>query len=190
MIFIQSFGRLSSIVLVAAIIIVLNMNAFWQSLYPVEFKEEVRTITSFVNVEQALIYAIITNESGFDPQVESKKGAVGLMQVMPATAEYIINQNKLSKTMLKDLNNPNVNIYLGSMYLLYLIKKYDENLVAAIAAYNAGPSNVNKWLESGAWDGQLITAKKIPFGETRHYVNRVFYYYKKYQKIYTNTNPL
>jgi soluble lytic murein transglycosylase len=77
-----------------------------------------------------------------------------------------------------------VSIEVGSWYLSSLTQQFGQNKIAAIAAYNAGPGNVQKWMNSGVWDGKMETVKQIPFGETRHYVQRVIYYYNKYKDLY------
>lgn len=110
------------------------------------------------------------------------------MQLMPSTAEWAMQQMKLrshfSLEQLKDEVDPNITI--GTWYLKSLINMYDNNIVAAVAAYNAGPGNVNEWLKNGTWDGSLDTAKNsIPFNETRMYVKKVFHYYEKYKNVYT-----
>ena len=129
-------------------------------------------------VEKALIYSIVRQESNFDPQAESYKGALGLMQLMPATAKAVaVSLNiEFDKERLK--SDHNYNIKLGASYLRSLIKKYDGSYPLAIAAYNAGPHNVNKWIKRVGNpiqnDVDLIDwIERIPYGETRNYVQRV-----------------
>ena len=129
-------------------------------------------------VEKALIYSIVRQESNFDPQAESYKGALGLMQLMPATAKAVaISLNiEFDKERLK--SDHNYNIKLGASYLRSLIKKYDGSYPLAIAAYNAGPHNVNKWIKRVGNpiqnDVDLIDwIERIPYRETRNYVQRV-----------------
>ena len=129
-------------------------------------------------VEKALIYSIVRQESNFDPQAESYKGALGLMQLMPATAKAVaVSLNiEFDKERLK--SDHNYNVKLGASYLRSLIKKYDGSYPLAIAAYNAGPHNVNKWIKRVGNpvqnDVDLIDwIERIPYGETRNYVQRV-----------------
>ena len=129
-------------------------------------------------VEKALIYSIVRQESNFDPQAESYKGALGLMQLMPATAKAVaVSLNiEFDKERLK--SDHNYNIKLGASYLRSLIKKYDGSYPLAIAAYNAGPHNVNKWIKRVGNpiqnDVDLIDwIERIPYRETRNYVQRV-----------------
>ena len=129
-------------------------------------------------VEKALIYSIVRQESNFDPQAESYKGALGLMQLMPATAKAVAISLNIEFDKERLTNDHNYNIKLGASYLKSLIKKYDGSYPLAIAAYNAGPHNVNKWIKRVGNptqnDVDLIDwIERIPYGETRNYVQRV-----------------
>ena len=129
-------------------------------------------------VEKALIYSIVRQESNFDPKAESYKGALGLMQLMPATARSVAKSLNIDFNKERLTSDHNYNIKLGSSYLRSLIKKYDGSYPLAIAAYNAGPHNVNKWIKivgnPTQKDVDLIDwIERIPYGETRNYVQRV-----------------
>ena len=129
-------------------------------------------------VEKALIYSIVRQESNFDPQAESYKGALGLMQLMPATAKAVAISLSIEFDKERLKSDHNYNIKLGASYLRSLIKKYDGSYPLAIAAYNAGPHNVNKWIKRVGNpiqnDVDLIDwIERIPYGETRNYVQRV-----------------
>lgn len=154
-------------------------------MYPILYKDDIRSSASNYGLEPQLVAAIIRAESNFVTGRESKKGALGLMQLMPDTANWVVE--KAGFTAVDDdmlLHRADVSIEIGSWYLSSLHKQFGRNAVAAVAAYNAGPGNVRKWLESGSWDGEMDSVKDIPFGETRHYVQRVFYYYNKYKDLY------
>ncbi|WCN37227.1 lytic transglycosylase domain-containing protein [Aneurinibacillus uraniidurans] len=166
------------------IFILLDMPWTWKLMYPVYYKEEIRKSASQYNVDPYLIMAVIQIESKFDKKRISKKGAVGLMQVMPSTADWAIKQAKLSPMASEYLDEPEVNIMLGTWYISFLYEMFERNPYAVLAAYNAGPGNVKRWLEQGKWDGRLETVSNIPFGETRHYVQRAIYYKQRYAKIY------
>lgn len=153
-------------------------------IFPVYYKEEIQASSVDYHVDPYMIMAIIQIESKYKPNLVSKKGAVGLMQVMPDTAKWIIEQADFSTMAMEYLDEPNINIALGSWYVSYLNKEFAGNPYATIAAYNAGPGNVKKWMDQGIWDGKKETINKIPFGETRHYLQRVLYYQDRYQKIY------
>jgi soluble lytic murein transglycosylase len=107
------------------------------------------------------------------------------MQIMPDTANWIMDSTQIQKVPLDDVKHkPATNIELGTWYLHNLSMKFQDNPVAIVAAYNAGSGNVQEWLNKGVWDGKEESIKQIPFGETRHYVQRVIYYYRQYTKIY------
>ena len=110
-------------------------------------------------MDKYLIYAIIKAESNFDADALSKSGAIGLMQVMEETAFETLNVTK------EELYNPKINIEVGVKYYLQLYKKYN-NLGLAIAAYNAGMGNVDKWIEEGIINEEGSNLENIPFKET------------------------
>lgn len=173
-----------SLIVLLVIFILLDSTIVLKLMFPVNYKQEIKNSAAHYNVDPYLIMAIIQIESKYNPSRVSKKGAVGLMQVMPDTAKWIIEEANFSKMAKEYLDEPDMNIELGSWYIRFLKNEFNNNLYATIAAYNAGPGNVRKWLNEGVWDGKRETIEKIPFGETRHYVQRVLYYQEKYQKIY------
>ncbi|MHA6483286.1 lytic transglycosylase domain-containing protein [Paenibacillus sp. strain BS8-2] len=174
---------LTLIVLIAVLFVQSDWLARW--MYPIHYKEDIRVSALNYDLEPHLVAAIIRAESNFETGKESKKGALGLMQLMPTTAEWVVEKagfESVDEDMLK--NRADVSIEIGSWYLATLHEQFDHNKVASIAAYNAGPGNVRKWLDEEKWDGELKSSDQIPFGETRHYVQRVFYYYNKYKDLY------
>lgn len=114
------------------------------------------------SVEPELIYAIMSSESSFNEKAVSGAGAVGLMQVMPSTAEWIVG----SPVSSLDLYDPKLNIKAGVMYLAYLESQFSESW-QVLAAYNAGETKVKEWLEAG------IGKNDIPYSETKNYIIRV-----------------
>lgn len=153
-------------------------------MYPVKYEDEVRVSSQAFQVDPYLIMAIIRVESSFDPEVSSHKGAYGLMQLMPDTAKWMVDDGHFDAQFLERLEEPAVNIHMGSWYIGQLLRQFEGNPVAAIAAYNAGPGRVDAWLRENEWDGELRNIEEIPFGETRHYVQRVLFYYDKYKEVY------
>lgn len=167
---------------------VLQSEWLGQWMYPIPYKETIRQKATDQELDPLLVAAIIRVETNYIAGRESRKGALGVMQLMPSTAEWAMEQMKIRKlyTMDQLKNEVDPNITIGTWYLKSLIRMYNNNMVAAVAAYNAGPGNVNEWLKNGTWDGQLETAKNsIPFNETRLYVKKVFHYYEKYKNVYT-----
>lgn len=172
--------------LLVSFLVLLFYNSNWLGayLYPVRYESDITVSAKNYGVDPYLIAAIIRVETNYDPDKRSKKGAVGLMQLMPDTAQWIVEQAGYAKETSSKLHRPDVNIEIGAWYLNSLYNQFDNNMAAVLAAYNAGPGNARKWIQSGLWDGTLDDIGQIPFGETRHYVQRVHYYYSKYAKLH------
>ncbi|MFC4779640.1 lytic transglycosylase domain-containing protein [Paenibacillus sp. GCM10023252] len=169
-------------------VLFLNSDRAARWMYPIHYEEDIRASAASYDMDPHLIAAIIRTETNYKTGQVSTKGALGLMQVMPDTAGWIIEQagfKGVTEDML--LKRADVSIQVGTWYLNALHNQFDGNSVAAIAAYNAGPGNVRKWLGSGQWDGSYESVDAIPFGETRHYVQRVNYYYNKYKQLYSSS---
>lgn len=153
--------------------------------YPQKYSEQVEKYAQEFGVEEALVYAVIRTESGFRPEVESHAGAVGLMQLMPSTFDWL--QEKLDGGVIYGtdrLTDPDVNVRYGTYLLSYLVERYDGDVRTAAAAYNAGTSNVDEWLAdvTCTTDGKTLT--RIPFEETSAYVDRVEKAREMYSKLY------
>lgn len=171
-----------SLLLVFAVCSVFTVNFIKKQLYPREFKEYVEKYSSEFSVPEPLVYAVIRCESDFNPNVKSNAGAVGLMQLMPSTLEW------LSKLLNEDaptgeITDPETNIKYGTFYLAYLYNKFGS-WETAIAAYNAGHGRVDEWLDDTKYSQDGKTLDKIPFSETKNYVNRVFSTEKEYASLY------
>ena len=117
-----------------------------------------------------LLEAVILMESKFDEKAVSHVGAVGMMQLMPDTAQWISEESGLPADSLA---SPEENIPLGAWYLDYLLRKYHNTEVLALAAYNAGRGNVDSWIEEFHWKSNFSDMDKIPFPETREFVKMV-----------------
>lgn len=154
---------------------------YWQARYPFPFLEQIETWSQQRRLNPLLVTALIRQESHFESQIRSVAGAIGLMQVMPGTAKWIAEQINLKQYNAED---PNDNIKLGTWFLDYTHREYDNNSLLAIASYNAGPSNVSKWRnELGISDPDEFV-EAIPFDETRGYVRQVFGNYWNYLRLY------
>lgn len=164
--------------------LVLNSHFFWKLMYPIHYKNEVHEAAEFFEVDPFLVLSIVQIESNFKQGAFSKKGAVGLMQIMPETAMWANEESGLNKHPNSYIDDPKENILLGTWYLSYLMERYDGDIVKSIAAYNAGLGHVDRWLKEGTWDGTEHRIDQIPFGETRHYISRVLYYHSRYKDIY------
>jgi soluble lytic murein transglycosylase len=134
-------------------------------------------------LDPALIAGVIYAESKFEPR-PSPAGAQGLMQILPATAYYIAKLSGGSSFNAGDLATPSINVAYGSYYLRYLLDHYDGNEMLAVAAYNGGLANVDKWVRRAREHGHSLTAAEIPFPETREYVQRVLSAQREYRETY------
>ena len=144
---------------------------------PLEHEDIIRQQAKEKGVDAALIAAVIDTESKFS-DAESSAGARGLMQITPAAAKFIEKQSGGTTFNLEDLSDPEINIRYGTFYLRYLIDKFDGNTVAALAAYNAGETNV------AAWGGSNLSIDDIEFPETREYVENVLDKREEYAQHY------
>jgi soluble lytic murein transglycosylase len=151
--------------------------AWWARIwYPLKYDTIVRGHAKNYDLNPALLAAVIQQESKFHADARSSAGAIGLMQLQPATAKGIALRTGGSKFVLADLYNPEINIRYGAWYLHHLLEKYgDERL--ALAAYNAGQRNVDDWRAAG---------KDIAYAETREYVDRVERLKRIYRRAYAN----
>lgn len=134
--------------------------------------------------DQALMWGIMRQESAFQPQIGSRVGAQGLMQLMPTTANFVARMNGMGRMDRADLHDPATNLALSQSYLQYLGTKLDGNMMLVVAAYNGGIGNVQRWLDRGVTPGHdpVLWLESIPFDETRDYVEKVFANYWLYQK--------
>ena len=182
-----------SLVLLVAVVVLISSNAFWRWMYPIGYQSDIQQAAQISQANPLLVASVIRVESKFQSTDVSHAGAIGLMQLMPGTAQWVAQQmqtqglpysTSVVKGQTVDLSVPAVNIRLGAWYIHYLVQQFNGNEVAAVAAYNAGLTRVRYWLAHGRWDGQLATITDIPVGETRHFVDRVFYNYQLYQRIY------
>lgn len=144
--------------------------------------------TGGFTVDRALIYAIMKHESLFNPEAVSVRGARGLMQIMPATAQHIVsNDNRapcFSKPQCSDqLLNPNVNVDMGQKYVRTLSEQPEigNNLLFVLAAYNGGPSKLTRWLSENDKSDPLLFIESLPSRETREYVQQVLLHYWMYR---------
>ncbi len=141
--------------------------------YPLPYKPLFEQSSSAARISPTWAYGIARSESLFMRDVRSRAGAIGLMQLMPATGKEVAREIRLPYSGVATLTNPESNIRLGTSYLGQMAERYSGNRVLATAAYNAGPHRVDKWLpESGSLDAR-VWIENIPFNETRKYVKRV-----------------
>jgi soluble lytic murein transglycosylase len=139
---------------------------------PLRYQDVIRQQAAEKHLDPALIAAVIYAETKFDPSTSSA-GAEGLMQILPRTAEYLARRSGATTFTTRDLATPRVNIAYGSYYLRYLLNEYHGDTTLALAAYNGGEANVDRWVAAARARGRKLRIADIPFPETRAYVVRV-----------------
>ena len=147
--------------------------------FPYAFWEEFQKAAIEKSQDPFALIALARRESGLNPLARSKVGARGLMQVMPSTARNVAKQQGVVYRGTQALYDPQVNIALATEYYSGLLKRYDGNRVKALAAYNAGPSRVSRWLGEEQAIDQWVDS--LPFSETREYVQAVLTYHVIYR---------
>ncbi|HKF81097.1 MAG TPA: lytic transglycosylase domain-containing protein [Thermoleophilaceae bacterium] len=152
---------------------------------PLRHDDIIRQQARTKGVDADLIAAVIYEESKFRDQT-SHAGARGLMQITPRTADFIARRSGGTRFKQGDLATPQINIAFGTYYLRYLIERYDGNESLAVAAYNAGETNVDKWVRRAGGPGSFDVDRDIPFPETRHYIHGVQKHRKDYLDHYAD----
>lgn len=152
-------------------------------LYPKKYEAYVYKYSEELNIDPMLTFAIIKTESNFDERIESKSGAIGLMQLMENTAEEQAEKlnTQYSKEMLYD---PKMNLKLGLNYFNTLLDYFNQNYILAFTAYNAGLGNVQKWIREGTIKDDGTDIENIPFKETNMYVRKIIKNYEIYKTLY------
>ncbi|MBX5440185.1 MAG: lytic transglycosylase domain-containing protein [Solirubrobacteraceae bacterium] len=158
-------------------------NAAQELTLPLRHEDIIRQQAREKNLPPDLIAGVIYAESRFSDQT-SHAGARGLMQITPETAEAIAARTGGVAFVQDDLSDPQINIAYGSWYLRHMLDRYGDNVELALAAYNAGQGNVDRWIAEAAAAGRRLTVDDIPFPETRAYVQRVLEARDDYRRAY------
>lgn len=158
-------------------------NLLLKKMYSRKYSEYVEVYAKEYEVDPLLIYSIMKAESNFNEKAESNSGAKGLMQLMENTATELLEKELMISQ--EEIFEPKNNIMLGTKYYAYLYETYN-NTELALAAYNAGPGNVNKWIEEKIIESDGSNIENIPFKETNMYVRKIINNYKIYKKLYNN----
>ncbi len=170
--------------LLVGVVVMTFISPFWKLVYPIYYYPVIQHEANLSRVNPLLVAAFVRVESHFREDDVSHAGAIGLMQLMPGTASWAAQKMDMSKYSRADLASPSVNVRLGSWYVAYLLQMFHGNLPEAIAAYNAGPNRVQRWLSNGTWSGEEMTINDIPVRETRHFVARVLYTFETFSRFY------
>lgn len=137
------------IIILIGYIITKIIDITMKRLYPLEYTETVYKYSKEYEVDPLLIFSVIKAESNFKSDGVSTSNAIGLMQLMEKTAEELADKLGINYTDETILYNPDINIQLGTKYISELLEQYNGNYILAVAAYNAGPGNVSKWIQEG-----------------------------------------
>lgn len=187
---IKRLARVAILVVLLALGVVTVLFArgpvLWQrQYYQLEYEDAIAESSERHQVSPYLVASVIEAESDWRPDVRSKVGAVGLMQLMPSTAEELARRGIVDGDRFppQSLSDPRVNIEYGTAYLRYLVERYHE-IEIALAAYNAGLRNADQWAAGG---GDI--REQIEFPETRHFVLKVSRGKDRYERLYPNAFP-
>jgi soluble lytic murein transglycosylase len=174
---------LAGIVVAVVVAVPLVRRAIQHFSLPLEYATIIRQQAREKHLDPALVAAVIYAETRFDPRT-SPTGALGLMQIEPATAKFLAHRSGGTSFTVADLGTPQVNIAYGSYYLRYLLNLYDGNVVMALAAYNAGETNVDHWVSRVQAAHERFRLADIPIAATRLYVREVLDKQKAYRSHY------
>ena len=154
------------------------------SRYPMTYAPEIRAAAAEFSLDPAYVASVVLAESSFDAEAVSSAGAIGLMQIMPATGEWIAGKLEDEPFDVQRLYQPEVNLRYGCWYLRFLLDRYDGDMYTASTAYHQGQGRVDQWLEDPEYseDGRTLTA--ISSAVTDTYVNRIMESYAHYQELY------
>ena len=155
-----------------------------KQIYPKEYEKYVEEYSKEYGIDPLLTFAIIKAESNFDPSVTSSSKACGLMQLMETTADEIAKKLNMDDITQQDLYKPEINIKLGTFYFADLLHEYNDNILLALTAYNAGKGYVKKWIDQGTINKDGTDIENIPFKETNNYVRKILRDYTIYQDLY------
>jgi soluble lytic murein transglycosylase len=173
------------VVLAVVLAMPLFRKAVTEFTLPLSNADVIRQQAAAKHLDAALVAGVIYAETKFDPR-PSSAGAEGLMQILPATAEFLAHRSGATRFKVSDLSVPQVNIAYGTYYLRYLLDEYGGSKLLALAAYNAGEANVNRWLVEARAHHHKLTVARIPFPETRDYVSRVVHAQHDYRQAYAS----
>jgi soluble lytic murein transglycosylase len=173
--------------LMAVLVAACSSQAVWRVLYPMPYPGVVYAASQRYGVKPWLVAAVIRAESKGHADALSGRGAIGLMQIMPATGAWAATHMGINDFSSADLRNPATNVAIGTWYLRGLLDRYHGNLALALAAYNGGEHNVDRWLASRQWVGAQGTEEQIPFGQTRDFVRSVLASYEAYHRLYPSS---
>jgi soluble lytic murein transglycosylase len=176
--------RYRSLLLLLFLLVLLWHKPILKIYFVLDYPDKITAYSRANGISSATISAIVFTESRFDPSARSHKGALGLMQIMPATGEWVSHQLAWKSFSNRDLLDPVKNLEVGIWYLAYLKRNFNHNEYLALASYNAGSRYVSQWLQEGTWDGNKVKIEQIPFPETKKYLIRILLLRRIYRYLY------
>ncbi|OQA58899.1 MAG: Soluble lytic murein transglycosylase precursor [Candidatus Atribacteria bacterium ADurb.Bin276] len=167
-----------------------NYKNVWKKIYPDYYFSIIKDLSEQNSIDPYLVLALIKAESAFEIDIVSPVGAVGLMQLMPSTAAWMIETGMNQVVNFADWNdsfliNPEINLELGATYFRYLLDYFNQKICPAIVAYNAGPGRLDEWIKGENQTQPDSFIENIPIPETKNYIKKVINFYFLYSMIYT-----
>lgn len=157
---------------------------YWQLLYPLEWKQELWARSQRHGLDPYLVAGLIRQESEYNPLARSRAGAIGLMQILPATGRGLFRRLGISGYSSRKLEQPDISLRLGTFHLKEVLEDFGGSVEQALAAYNAGERRIPGWLKLGPFEEPAEFVETIPFSETRGYVQSVLRNRAMYERIY------
>ena len=161
-----------------------------EKFFPYKYQEYVDMYSKEYNLDPLFVLSVMKTESKFDDNAHSHKNAVGLMQITVETGEWAANEMGYTTFSKDDLYDEQYNIRMGCWYLRWLGDMFDNDRDLMVAAYNAGPTNVQNWLKVKNYSSNGKNIEYIPFGETKKYVDKVNTYYSVYEYLYSEDESI
>lgn len=161
-----------------------------EKFFPYKYQEYVDMYSKEYNLDPLFVLSVMKTESKFDDNAHSHKNAVGLMQITVETGQWAANEMGYTTFSKDDLYDEQYNIRMGCWYLRWLGDMFNNNRNLMVAAYNAGPTNVQNWLKDKEYSSNGKTLEYIPFGETKKYVDKVNTYYSVYEYLYSEDESI
>ena len=165
-----------------------DLENLYRKLYPRYYANTVQKYAKLYNVDTFLIAAMILEESRYNAEAVSWAGAIGLMQIMPATGKELAQQLKIRRFRTSMLKQPDVNIQMGTKYIGYLNSLFNDNAMLVTGAYNGGPGRMKRWVASKNIADIDEFVEKITIRETRLHIKKVIDSYDRYVEIYKNAS--
>lgn len=180
------FISIVALALIVGILIGIAWDLYERFVMPDKYQAIVSKYSELYDIPKEIIFSVIKVESNFQISAKSHAGALGLMQMLPSTFEWLTGEDHLDENLLTvSLYDPEVNIRYGTYYLRYLKNKF-EDWDTVLAAYNAGEGNVIKWLDNEKYSSDGKTLTQIPVKETRNYVKKVNNEIAIYRNMFEN----